>query len=225
MIATLLTCSVSYGQGTGMLITPEGNSSYQIGGQDPYELGEVNRKRKQEKEAKRIAKEEKVYLKKKAIEEKANRELMARKQKCISYGFKDKTDGMGMCLIELDKLDVLKEESANNQQRDADERLKAKRKADGQATADARVKADAQAKAKANEVALEQRRADIKRQNNQADWGRLAGAIGKTLTAPGAFGNPQPTRICNFKSWDGAIISGDCSRLTINIGSDTYWKL
>ena len=30
--------------------------------------------------------------------------IKSRKEKCRTYGFKDETDGMGMCLIELDKL-------------------------------------------------------------------------------------------------------------------------
>ena len=41
--------------------------------------------------------------------------LEERKSICRTYGFKDETDGMGLCLIELDKLDALKKQiSANN---------------------------------------------------------------------------------------------------------------
>ena len=36
--------------------------------------------------------------------------LEDKKNKCRDYGFKDSTDGMGLCLIELDKLDVLKKQ-------------------------------------------------------------------------------------------------------------------
>ena len=267
------------------------------------------KEQKQNKEAKRIAnlervrllEEEKVYLKKKAIAEKADRELMARKQKCIRYGFKDDTDGMGMCLIELDKLDVLKEESANKQQMaktisptkpsythprdllspDALKDLTPSRQKKIRAMY-APYKNSRNNKAFA--ISLDNRNYDFgnaygyckeqssineavacairtcqqhynsneicaihyvndefvlpssiaslnvapnkPKQNNQVDWGAFARAAGAALTAPGAFGNPQPTRICNFKSRpSGAIISGDCSRLTINIGSDTYWKL
>jgi len=46
--------------------------------------------------------------------------LRINKEKCRSYGFKDDTDGMGLCLIELDKLAKLEEqilaiEKRNNQ--------------------------------------------------------------------------------------------------------------
>ena len=236
--------------GEGIYTTAMGESRSGIWKKGKYLGTETEiKERKQKKEAKRIAnlerirllEEEKVYLKKKAIKEEADRELMARKQKCIRYGFKDDTDGMGMCLIELDKLDILKEESINKQQMNdqidfgslylqklskADEQLAAKSKADGQALllSDARAKANEEARAKANEVALEQRRADIKRQNNQVDWGAFARAAGAVFNAPGAFGNPERVRICNFKSWDGAIISGDCKESSIRIGSETYRK-
>jgi len=37
--------------------------------------------------------------------------LEERKSKCREYGFKDNTDGMGLCLIELDKLDAIKNQA------------------------------------------------------------------------------------------------------------------
>ena len=35
----------------------------------------------------------------------------SKKSKCLQYGFKDNTDGMGLCLIELDKLDAIKNQA------------------------------------------------------------------------------------------------------------------
>ena len=40
-----------------------------------------------------------------------SRVLEAKKSKCRTYGFKDNTDGMGLCLIELDKLDAIKNQA------------------------------------------------------------------------------------------------------------------
>ena len=37
--------------------------------------------------------------------------LASKKSKCRTYGFKDNTDGMGLCLIELDKLDAIKNQA------------------------------------------------------------------------------------------------------------------
>ena len=37
--------------------------------------------------------------------------LEERKLTCRTYGFKDNTDGMGLCLIELDKLDAIKNQA------------------------------------------------------------------------------------------------------------------
>ena len=51
--------------------------------------------------------------------------LTRKKQKCREYGFKDDTDGMGLCLIELDKLEVIEQhlrtqnEAIDRQQADA----------------------------------------------------------------------------------------------------------
>tara|TARA_B100001057_G_C22693029_1_gene888549 strand:+ start:195 stop:1034 length:840 start_codon:yes stop_codon:yes gene_type:complete len=56
---------------------------------------------------------EKYYAEQMAIIE--AKRLEERKSICRTYGFKDETDGMGLCLIELDKLDAIKEQiSANN---------------------------------------------------------------------------------------------------------------
>lgn len=40
----------------------------------------------------------------------------------------------------------------------------------------------------------------------------------------GTYGQPK-TSICNFKSFEGGIISGDCKQLTIKVGNTTYWKM
>ena len=40
--------------------------------------------------------------------------LEERKSICRKYGFKDETDGMGLCLIELDKLDAIKNQITTN---------------------------------------------------------------------------------------------------------------
>ena len=40
--------------------------------------------------------------------------LEERKSICRTYGFKDETDGMGLCLIELDKLDAIKNQITTN---------------------------------------------------------------------------------------------------------------
>jgi hypothetical protein len=39
------------------------------------------------------------------------KKLEKRKSTCREYGFKDNTDGMGLCLIELDKLDAIKNQA------------------------------------------------------------------------------------------------------------------
>ena len=38
------------------------------------------------------------------------------------------------------------------------------------------------------------------------------------------YGKPKVS-ICNFKSFEGAIISGDCTQLTIAVGNTTYWRM
>tara|TARA_B100000886_G_C20372576_1_gene470285 strand:+ start:154 stop:1044 length:891 start_codon:yes stop_codon:yes gene_type:complete len=46
--------------------------------------------------------------------------LEEKKSKCRSYGFKDNTDGMGLCLIELDKLDAITNQSNMTAQQQAE---------------------------------------------------------------------------------------------------------
>jgi hypothetical protein len=67
---------------------------------------------KEKEEANKYRLEQIVLFEAKALEEKKN--------KCKDYGFKDNTDGMGLCLIELDKLAKIEEqilaiEKRNNQ--------------------------------------------------------------------------------------------------------------
>ena len=45
--------------------------------------------------------------------------LEAKKSKCRVYGFRDNTDGMGLCLIELDKLEKLEEQTKEIQRKSA----------------------------------------------------------------------------------------------------------
>ena len=49
--------------------------------------------------------------------------------------------------------------------------------------------------------------------------------LGKQMTemSKGNYGQ-KPAKICSFRSFEGAIISGDCSMLTIDVGGTTYWK-
>ena len=46
--------------------------------------------------------------------------LEEKKSKCRSYGFKDNTDGMGLCLIELDKLEAIMNQSNMTAQQEAE---------------------------------------------------------------------------------------------------------
>ena len=62
----------------------------------------ANAKAKKERLEKQRAKKEQERLAKKIADA---------KDKCRSYGFKDETDGMGMCLIELDKLAELEKQT------------------------------------------------------------------------------------------------------------------
>ena len=50
-------------------------------------------------------------LYRKVRDKKAKVALASNKSKCLQYGFKDNTDGMGLCLIELDKLDAIKNQA------------------------------------------------------------------------------------------------------------------
>ena len=54
---------------------------------------------------------EKIEFELRQEEERLLAELESRKEKCRTYGFKDDTDGMGMCLIELDKLAELEKQT------------------------------------------------------------------------------------------------------------------
>jgi len=58
---------------------------------------------KQREDADKYHLEQIALLKVKALE--------VKKSKCRTYGFKDDTDGMGLCLIELDKLDAIKNQA------------------------------------------------------------------------------------------------------------------
>ncbi|MDA0976762.1 MAG: hypothetical protein O3C38_05510 [Proteobacteria bacterium] len=63
----------------------------------------ANIAKKQKEEADKYHLEQMALLKVKALE--------VKKSKCREYGFKDNTDGMGLCLIELDKLDAIKNQA------------------------------------------------------------------------------------------------------------------
>lgn len=69
-------------------------------------------------------------------------------------------------------------------------------------------------------VAPQQARAPQRNYN----WGAL-GDLGRNLSE--SFGGSlQPkTKICNFKSFEGAIISGDCMKSSIRAGGTIYWKV
>jgi len=72
-------------------------------------LSEEENKLKKEKALAYAAEEKERELKLEELdlaleEERILAELELKKDKCRTYGFKDETDGMGMCLIELDKL-------------------------------------------------------------------------------------------------------------------------
>jgi len=60
---------------------------------------------------------------------------------------------------------------------------------------------------------------------NQTDWAGAASALGSMIQNNPAFGGTPPTKICNFKNFNGQIISGDCSKFSITIGNDTYRKV
>ena len=78
------------------------------------------------------------------------------------------------------------------------------------------VFADMAAKEMANK--LEQ----LRKQQDQIRLNNAIAAMGKGLTD---LGNRQnQTTICKFKSFSGAIISGDCKNLTISVGGVTYWR-
>ena len=61
--------------------------------------------------------------------------------------------------------------------------------------------------------------------SNGIDWERMARAAAPIFNNNPAFGGTPPTKICNFKNFNGQIISGDCSKFSITIGNDTYRKV
>ena len=84
---------------TGMTVIKNENFSVECFTAEEYKV--------QKEEADKYHAEQMAMIEAKKLEE--------RKSICRTYGFKDETDGMGLCLIELDKLDALKKQiSANN---------------------------------------------------------------------------------------------------------------
>ena len=65
----------------------------------------------------------------------------------------------------------------------------------------------------------------LSQNNNRIDWSRAADFFAKDLKTNPAFGNTPPTRVCNFKNYEGEIITGDCKNVSIRKGNDTYWKI
>jgi len=59
--------------------------------------------------------------------------LQERKSKCKSYGFKEESEGMGLCLIELEKLDVLSRQAAEVQRNNQAQRAEQQRQREAQA--------------------------------------------------------------------------------------------
>ena len=59
--------------------------------------------------------------------------LEERKTKCKSYGFKEESQGMGLCLIELEKLDVLSRQAAEVQRNNQAQRAEQERQREAQA--------------------------------------------------------------------------------------------
>ena len=61
--------------------------------------------------------------------------------------------------------------------------------------------------------------------SNVIDWGRMARAAAPIFNNNPAFGGTPPTKICNFKNFEGQIISGDCINSSIRSGRDDYFKV
>ena len=74
-----------------------------------------------------------------------------------------------------------------------------------------------------NEQIRLQTNQQIAQQNriNSQNRARAFSELGKTLLESGQ----QKTKICNFKSFQGTIISGDCSKNHIDLGGESYWKV
>jgi hypothetical protein len=85
------------------------------GGREIYELPTIfNAKCWENKEYQlELAKYKKSLEEKKVAQRKMK--LEGKKSKCREYGFKDDTDGMGLCLIELDKLEAIEQQQINQQ--------------------------------------------------------------------------------------------------------------
>ena len=96
----------SYQQENNLIVENQELSIQREGWNNEYSQF-ANIAKKQKEEADKYYAEQMAIIEAKKLEE--------RKSICRTYGFKDDTDGMGLCLIELDKLDALKKQiSANN---------------------------------------------------------------------------------------------------------------
>ena len=62
----------------------------------------------------------------------------------------------------------------------------------------------------------------LKQRQDQIRINKAISEMGKGLSEIGRR-NPQ-TKICNFKAFSGAIISGDCKKSSISVGGVTYWR-
>ena len=63
------------------------------------------------------------------------------------------------------------------------------------------------------------------KQGNQFDWGRAAKAAANVFNNNPAFRTSQPTKVCNFKNFEGVIIQGDCSQTSISKGYDSMGSM
>ena len=96
----------SYNKENNFIVENQELTTYRERWNNEYSQFFINAK-KQKEEADKYFAEQMAMNEAKKLEE--------RKSICRTYGFKDETDGMGLCLIELDKLDALKKQiSANN---------------------------------------------------------------------------------------------------------------
>ena len=92
----------------------------------------------QQMSAEQIAQYEKSLKELEQQRAEAKREILEQKKdRCREYGFKDNTDGMGLCLIELDKLAAIKNQSeqANQAQLQALQQQQAEAKRQREANA------------------------------------------------------------------------------------------
>jgi len=113
-------CRSSFSSELQSLTSPKRNEKLSTGDRDIWDYPIYITAKCQNTNDYRIAKEKQdSLLKEQALKLKAFI-LEEKKNKCREYGFKDDTDGMGLCLIELDKLAKLEEqilaiEKRNNQ--------------------------------------------------------------------------------------------------------------